>query len=79
MSNTVRKNFVFDAIVASHLEELANEGQKSMTAFLQEVIEERYEEIEAQKKLDAFRSFVGSGTGLFGDLTIQEIKANWDV
>jgi len=29
--------------------------------------------------LDAFRSFVGTGTGLFGDLTIQEIKANWDV
>ena len=79
MSNTVRKNFVFDATVASHLEELANKDQKSMTAFLQEVIEERYEEIEAQKKLEAFRSFAGSSTGLFGDLTIQEIKANWDV
>ena len=79
MSNTVRKNFVFDSTVASHLEELANEGQKSMTAFLQEVIEERYEEIEVQKKLEALEAFVGSGTGLFGDLTIQEIKANWDV
>ncbi|RLA78132.1 MAG: hypothetical protein DRG78_15835 [Epsilonproteobacteria bacterium] len=79
MANTVRKNFVFDATVASHLEELANKDQKSMTAFLQEVIEERYEEIEVQKKLDALEAFAGSGTGLFGDLTIQEIKANWDV
>ena len=79
MSNTVRKNFVFDATVASHLEELANKDQKSMTAFLQEVIEERYEEIEVQKKLDAIESFAGSTNGLFGDLTIQEIKANWDV
>jgi predicted DNA-binding protein len=79
MANTVRKNFVFDAKIASHLEELANRDQKSMTAFLQEVIEERYEEIEVQKKIEALEAFAGSGTGLFGDLTIQDIKANWDV
>ncbi len=79
MSKTVRKNFVFDATVASHLEELANKDQKSMTAFLQEAIEERYEEIEVQKKLDAMNAFLKSTRGLLGGTTIQEVKANWDV
>ena len=79
MSNTVRKNFVFDATVASHLEELANEGQKSMTAYLQEVIEERYEEIEVQKRLKAAEEFFSLTKGAFDGRSIQEIKANWDV
>ncbi|MEA2112202.1 MAG: hypothetical protein U9P71_09180 [Campylobacterota bacterium] len=38
-----------------------------------------YEEISVQEKLEALYAFAGSGTGLFGDLTIQEIKANMDV
>ena len=79
MANTVRKNFVFDAKIASHLEELANRDQKSMTAFLQEVIEDRYEEIEVQKKLEALNDFFESTRGLLGGTTIQEVKANWDV
>ena len=79
MSNTVRKNFVFDAKVASHLEELANRDKKSMTAFLQDVIEERYEEIEAQKKLEAFEEFLSLTKGAFDGRSIQEIKADMDV
>jgi len=79
MSNTVRKNFVFDAKVASHLEELANADQKSMTAFLQSVIEERYEEIEVQEKLKAIDDFFSLTRGSFDGRSIQEIKADWDV
>jgi len=77
--NDVRKNFVFKKEVAQHLEELAKRDGKSMTSIVQSLIEKKYEEISVEEKLDALYKFAGSGTGLFGDLTIQEIKANRDV
>ena len=76
---TVRKNFVFDAEVAEHLEELAKDKGKSMTAVIQEMIETSYADIEKRKKLEAAKRIIGSANGVFGDLTIQEIKANMDV
>lgn len=76
---TVRKNFVFDDAVALHLEELAKREQKSMTALVQEMIEERYREIEREKKLAAFHAIVGSSPGLYVGKTIQSIKAEMDV
>ncbi len=76
---TVRKNFVFKDEVAKHLEELAKERGKSMTAVVEELIENSYEDIEKKRKLEAAKRIIGSATGLFGDLTIQEIKANMDV
>ena len=78
-ANDVRKNFVFKQEVAEHLEEIASKEGKSMTAVVQGLIEKEYEALSVQEKLDAFYSFAGSGTGLFGDLTIQDIKANMDV
>jgi len=77
--NDVRKNFVFKKEVVQHLEELAKKDGKSMTAVVQNLIEKKYEEISVEEKLEALYKFAGSGTGLFGDLTIQEIKANRDV
>ncbi len=76
---TVRKNFVFDDEVAEHLEELAKDSGTSMTAVIQEMIEKSYADIAKRKKLEALKRIAGSSNGLFGDLTIQEIKANMDV
>ena len=76
---TVRKNFVFDDEVAEHLEELAKDKGKSMTAVIQEMIEASYADIAKRKKLEAAKRIIGSANGVFGDLTIQEIKANMDV
>lgn len=76
---TVRKNFVFDEEVASHLEEMAKENGKSMTSFVEELIEERYGSKKVAKRLEAFESFAGSATGSFGNATIQSIKADKDV
>jgi len=78
-ANDVRKNFVFKKEVAMHLEELAKKENTSMTAVVQDLIEKKYEELSVQEKLDALYAFAGSGNGLFGDLTIQDIKANMDV
>ncbi|MEA2028361.1 MAG: hypothetical protein U9N49_05250 [Campylobacterota bacterium] len=76
---SVRKNFIFDDEIASHLEQIATRKQKSQTQIIKELIEKEYQEVSKEKKLEAFYKFAGSGTGLFGDLTIQEIKANRDV
>ena len=75
-TNDVRKNFVFKKEVALHLEELAKRDGKSMTLVVQELIEKEYEEVSVEEKLKAFYRFAGSGTGLFGDMTIQSIKAS---
>jgi predicted DNA-binding protein len=73
--NDVRKNFVFKKEVVEHLEELAKKEEKSMTMIIQELIEEKYQEVSKEEKLEAFYAFAGSGNGLFKDMTIQSIKA----
>jgi len=78
-ANEVRKNFVFKKEIAEYLEELAAKNNKSMTAVVSELIEKEYEEYSITQKLEALHKFAGSGTGLYGNLTIQEIKANRDV
>lgn len=79
MSASMRKNFVFDATTVAHLEEIAGIRGISLTKAISEMIEERYEEIAKQKRLEAAMSIVGSASGVFGNLTIQEIKAQMDV
>lgn len=79
MSATLRKNFVFDSTVVAHLEEIARIEGLSLTKAISEMIEERYEEIAKQKRLEAAMSIIGSASGVFGNLTIQEIKAQMDV
>ena len=76
MEITVRKNFVFDQQIATYLEELAKDAKKSMTALIQEMIEERYKQIKVKKRLKAFNRLKGSATGLFTDESVQSIKAN---
>ncbi len=75
MGTTVRKNFVFDREIALQLEEMAKNSNKSMTALVQEMIKERYKQLKAKKRLEAFNRIKGSATGLFSDESIQSIKA----
>lgn len=74
-TNDVRKNFVFKKEVVEHLEQLAKKEAKSMTMVVQDLIEEKYQEISKEEKLEALYAFAGSGDGLFGNMTIQSIKA----
>ena len=76
---TVRKNFIFDEEIAQHLKEIADRENATQTQVVKDLIEDKYNEISVEEKLEAFYAFAGSGTGLYGDLTIQEIKANMDV
>ena len=75
MQNTIRKNFVFDVNVAMHLEELAKETKNSMTALVQEMIEERYKKIKAKKRLQALAEIDDTFSGSIGNENIQSIKA----
>ena len=79
MGATVRKNFVFDKQVSIHLEELAKDAKQSMTALLQEMIEDRYRQIKAKKRLQAFDRLKGSATGLLSKESIQSIKAELEI
>jgi electron transfer flavoprotein alpha subunit len=79
MSADVRKSFVFKSSVAKHLEELVRIEHRTQTTWIQEMIEERYKEIEKRKRLEAARRIIGSGTGLWGDQSLQKIKAEQDV
>ena len=76
---TIRKNFLLDEEVVEHLKKIAEENNTTQTQVIREMIEEKYEEISIKEKLEAIKAFAGSGTGLYGDLSIQEIKANMDV
>jgi len=79
MSATVRKNFVFSEEVAIHLEEMAKEKGQSMTSFVEEMIEEKYGSKRVKNRVEAFKKFAGSATGIFDKETIQSIKAKKNV
>jgi hypothetical protein len=80
---TVRKNFVFDEEVAEHLAELAKQEKKSQTAFVQELIENRYRSEKVRKRKEAFRKTVELAdrefAGLLVGKSVQSIKAEMDV
>ena len=71
--------FEFEQTVVHHLNELATLEKKSINVLIQDLIEERYEKLKQQQKLGNFYSGIGLSTGLVGDDSIQEIKANRDV
>jgi 3-methyladenine DNA glycosylase AlkC len=79
MQATVRKNFVFDKSIAEYLEELAKDSKKSMTALVQEMIEERHRNLVVKRRMKALKKILGSANGLLVGKTIQSIKAEMDV
>jgi predicted DNA-binding protein len=76
---TIRKNFLLDDEVAEHLKKIAQKNATTQTEVIKNLIEKEYEEVSKEEKLEAFYKFAGSGTGLWGELTLQEVKANRDV
>ncbi len=83
MSASVRKNFVLNAEVAKHLEEIAKENNQSMTSLVEEMVEERYGSIKVQRRLKALENIKEfartDGRGLLVGKSIQSIKAEMDV
>ena len=76
---TIRKNFLLDEEIVEHLKEIAKANNTTQTQVIRNMIEEQHQEIAMKEKLEALKAFAGSGSGLFGELTIQEIKAQMDV
>lgn len=74
-----RKKIIFNEEKVQYLKEIEERESTTQTQAVKELIEEKYDEISMEEKLEAFYAFAGSGTGLYGNLTIQKIKANKDV
>ncbi|MBN2824980.1 MAG: hypothetical protein JXQ76_06645 [Campylobacterales bacterium] len=76
---SVRKNFVFKENIAKHLEEIALKESKSMTKVLEELIEQKYEETNKEKRLQALNDFFDITEKLIKpNTTIQNTKASMD-
>ncbi len=73
--STIRKNFVLEAGVAKHLEEISRVAEQSMTYIVQEMIEERYKKIKVNKRLEALKRMSNSASGLLTDKSVQSIKS----
>jgi predicted DNA-binding ribbon-helix-helix protein len=71
---TIRKNFIFDEEIAQHLEELAAKQNITQTQLIKNMIEEKYEEISVQEKLEAFRSIIPMPAGSLVGKSIQSAK-----
>ena len=74
-----RKKIIFNEEKVQYLKEIEERESTTQTQAVKELIEEKYDEISVEEKLEALYAFAGSGTGLYGNLTIQKIKANKDV
>jgi len=83
MSPNIRKNFVIDAQVAAHLEEMARDSGQSQTALVQEMIEQRYRSARVRKRVEAFERSLAMAKklepGFTDNQTIQQIKAQMHV
>ncbi|MEA3456903.1 MAG: hypothetical protein U9R26_10360 [Campylobacterota bacterium] len=53
---TIRKNFLLDEEIVEHLKEIADVNNTTQTQAIRNMIEEQYQEIERQKKLEAFHN-----------------------
>ena len=83
MSGSIRKNFVIDAQVAAHLEEMARDSGQSQTALVQEMIEQRYRSVRVRKRVAAFERFMDgvrkAKPGFTENKTVQQIKEEMNV
>lgn len=55
---TIRKNFLLDDEIAKHLEALAKKENTTQTNIIKNMIQEKYEKISVQAKLDALDEIV---------------------
>ena len=74
---TIRKNFTMSEQIVGNLEFLAKAMHKKQSQVIQELIQEKMQEFEKEKKLKAVEKMSGMFTGeIAEDLSIQSIKAN---
>jgi len=71
---TIRKNFLLDEEIVKHLEALAKKENTTQTNIIRNMIEDRYQEISVNEKLEAFRSIVPITPGSLVGKSIQSIK-----
>ena len=76
---SVRKNFTMPEHIAEDLEYLAKTLDKKQSQVIQDLIEEKMEDYEIKRKLEAAEKLSGMFTGMFPEhVNIQWIKANSD-
>ncbi len=76
---TIRKNFLFDDEIVEHLKAIADQNGMNQTEVVRNLIEEKYQEISREEKLQALEEITGCANGLFLGKSIQSIKAEMDV
>jgi len=69
---TIRKNFIFDENVAKHLEELAKLENKTQTQTIQELIEQKYKELEKKRKLEILNEVQNAFSGQLTNIDAKE-------
>ena len=76
---TVRKNFTMSEQIVNNLEFLAKSMHKKQSQVIQELIQEKMQEFEKEKRLKAVEKMSGMFTGEIAEETsIQSIKADSD-
>lgn len=71
---TIRKNFILDDEVVEHLKKIAKKENTTQTQVIRNMIEEKYQEISVEEKLEAFRTIIPMQAGSLVGKTIQSIK-----
>ena len=69
---TIRKNFIFDENIAKHLEELAKLENKTQTQTIQELIEQKYKELEKKRKLEILNEVQNAFSGQLTNIDAKE-------
>jgi len=69
---TIRKNFIFDESIAKHLEELAKLENKTQTQTIQELIEQKYKELEKKRKLEILNEVQNAFSGQLTNIDAKE-------
>jgi len=69
---TIRKNFIFDESIAKHLEELAKLENKTQTQTIQELIEQKYKELEKKRKLEILNEVKNAFNGQLTNIDAKE-------
>jgi len=76
---SVRKNFTMPEHIAEDLAYLAKILDKKQSQVIQDLIEEKIQDYEVEKKLEALESISGIANGMFPEhVNVQWIKANSD-
>lgn len=72
---SMRKNITMPVEIENDLKLLSEKMNKTQSAIIQELIEEKAEEFKKIKKITAFKKSVGIAAGLIGGETMQKIKS----